>query len=71
MDIGEVINELTETVQSKTVNMGIKEQDITKLKVKDLKKKAKELGLEGYSNLKKQQLITLIVSHKTDVVIGA
>jgi hypothetical protein len=67
MDIEEVINELTGTVQNKTVNI---EQDITKFKVKDLKQRAKELGLEGYSNLKKQQLITLIVSHKT-VAIGA
>jgi hypothetical protein len=67
MDIEEGINELTGTVQNKTVNI---EQDITKFKVKDLKQRAKELGLEGYSNLKKQQLITLIVSHKT-VAIGA
>jgi len=29
------------------------------------------LGLEGYSSLKKKQLITLIVSHKTSVGIGA
>ena len=71
MDIEVVINELTETVQDKTINTGIIEHDITKLKVKDLKLKAKELGLEGYSSLKKQQLITLIVSHKTSVGIGA
>tara|TARA_B110000967_G_C18807741_1_gene521938 strand:+ start:303 stop:1160 length:858 start_codon:yes stop_codon:yes gene_type:complete len=71
MDIEVVINELTETVQDKTINTGIIEHDITKLKVKDLKLKAKELGLEGYSSLKKKQLITLIVSHKTSVGIGA
>ena len=71
MGIEEVINELTETVQDKTINIGTIESDITKLKVKDLKLKAKELGLEGYSSLKKQQLITLIVSHKTSVAIGA
>ena len=42
--------------------------DISKLKVSELKNKAKEMGLEGYSNLKKKQLVNLITSKKITMV---
>ena len=44
-----------------------KTEDVATLKVKDLKLRAKEMGLEGYAKLKKQQLISLIVSHKESI----
>ena len=44
-----------------------KTEDVATLRVKDLKLRAKEMGLEGYGKLKKQQLISLIVYHKESI----
>jgi len=56
--------ELTATKTVKTVELN-KNNDISKLKVADLKKKAEELGLQGYKSLKKKELINLIVNNQS------
>ena len=56
--------ELTDTKTVKTVELN-KNNDISKLKVAALKKKAEELGLQGYKSLKKKELINLIVNNQS------
>ena len=64
-DIEENIDtELTDTKTVKTVELN-KNNDISKLKVAALKKKAEELGLQGYKSLKKKELINLIVNNQS------
>ena len=64
--------ELLEVIKENTDDIAAiieleKNEDVATLRVKDLKLKAKEMGLEGYKKLKKQQLISLIVSHKESI----
>ena len=53
---------------TKTINLSnIETVDIRKLNVSDLKNKCKEMGLEGYSSLRKQQLVELIESQTATI----
>ena len=53
---------------TKTINLSnIETIDIRKLNVSDLKNKCKEMGLEGYSSLRKQQLVELIESQTATI----
>ena len=53
---------------TKTINLSNTETvDIRKLNVSDLKNKCKEMGLEGYSSLRKQQLVELIESQTATI----
>jgi len=53
---------------TKTINISnIETVDIRKLNVSDLKNKCKEMGLEGYSSLRKQQLVELIESQTATI----
>jgi hypothetical protein len=53
---------------TKTINLSnIETLDIRKLTVSDLKNKCKEMGLEGYSGLRKQQLVELIESQTATI----
>jgi hypothetical protein len=53
---------------TKTINLSnIETVDIRKLNVSDLKNKCKEMGLEGYSGLRKQQLVELIESQTATI----
>ena len=56
--------ELTATKTVKTVELN-KNNDISKLKVADLKKKAEEMGLQGYKSLKKKELVNLIINNQS------
>lgn len=53
---------------TKTINLSnVETLDIRKLNVSDLKNKCKEMGLEGYSSLRKQQLVELIESQTATI----
>jgi hypothetical protein len=56
--------ELTDTKTVKTVELN-KNNDISKLKVADLKKRAEEMGLQGYKSLKKKELVNFIINNQT------
>lgn len=47
-------------IKSKEENQKKCEENIEKMKVKDLKEKCKELGLTEFENLKKEELIELL-----------
>lgn len=49
--------------RSKVGERGGRAEDYDERTVAELKRRAKELGLSGYSNMRKQELIDLLRSH--------